>query len=215
MLVAPKNTSGFKEAAAEIEAEKIQEFYSTEDAPLENATEVSAASVKRATDATIKELGYEVKTEFTSNDALDIFASAASFSTPIGVAAPLSGTTWLRFHEGLLKGHTLLKHVGQSDAALLARLARQRWIKGASTYINEAVAAQVISKTIATSRSTVTAWLKKAKAGDRLRLSYSGKEVVGRTALKGKTAVQNSTNARTILQSNGKGGYHVHTSFPE
>jgi RHS repeat-associated protein len=130
-------------------------------------------------------------------------------------ATSASGGTasgWLAFHEGA-GGHTLARHVAQTDAQLIARLAGSK-ISDASTFSSQAIAETVISRTIAASRSAVRGWLRGAPVNGRFRLDYVGGDVIGRGITKGATAVTDRTDAVIILRHLGGGRYHVLTAYP-
>ena len=133
--------------------------------------------------------------------------------------SPSSNTGWLQHWErlglGNSRGHVIAEHVGKSDADLIARLAGSKKISAASTFTDQATAEAVIGGTIRHNRIDLVAWLRSAQPGDRLRLSHSGTDVIGRGIKKGQTLVGDRTNARIILQAIGNGDYHILTAFPE
>ncbi len=120
---------------------------------------------------------------------------------------------WLAYHEGSALGHTLARHVGKTDADLISRLATQRRITGASSFTNEAIAESVISSTIKSNRGAIKSWLRSGMTNS-LRLEYSGSTNIGRGIMRTTNVVNDLTNARVILKSNGNGGYFILTSFP-
>lgn len=126
--------------------------------------------------------------------------------------------SWLQNWEGIGRGtsvgHTLDKHVGQTDAALLARLNSNSRLRNASTFTNRSTAESVIGNTISANRNQLNSWIRSANPGDRIRLNYSGTDVIGRGATRG-AGVGNRTNARVILQMRDNGKYHILTAFPE
>ena len=125
---------------------------------------------------------------------------------------------WLQHWEGVGSGrsvgHTLGRHVGQTDADLLARLDSNSRLRSASTFTDQSTAESVIGQTISTNRNQLNAWVNSAKPGDRLRLDYSGTDVIGRGATRG-AGVGDRTNARVILQMRENGKYHILTAYPE
>ena len=137
---------------------------------------------------------------------------------PISAVQKESDTTWLQNWEGIgigrSVGHTLDVHVGQSDNDLLVRLESNSRIRGASTFTDQSIAESVIGQTISTNRNQINAWVRSAKPGDRLRLDYTGTDVVGRGATRG-IGVSDRTNARVIIQMRENGKYHILTAYPE
>ena len=108
-------------------------------------------------------------------------------------------------------GHLLAKHVGQTEAQLLERLAQEPGITGSSSFYNRATAESVVSRTLAAKQAEIGAWLCGNKP--QLKLKYSLPENVGRTVSKGVTGAVDSANLRLILRldSSMPNGYRVHT----
>ena len=113
-------------------------------------------------------------------------------------------------------GHTLARHVGQTDAALRARLAREPGISAASTYTDRAIAEATVGLVLAEQAKRIQTWA--ARQGNRpnLALSYSGpsKHVIGRTLPRGRREPIPSTDAVVVLRCDGT-GFYVLTSYPE
>ena len=65
---------------------------------------------------------------------------------------------WLQFHESA-GGHTIARHVGGTDAELLARIQNSPRISGTSTFLDQTMAESVISATIGANRVILNAWL--------------------------------------------------------
>jgi len=133
------------------------------------------------------------------------------------VAANKQG--WLQHWEGVGRGrsvgHTIKHgHVGATDADLLSRLSSSPRLRSASTFTDQATAESVISQTISSNRNQLNAWVRSASPGDRLRLNYTGSDVIGRGVSRG-ASVGDRTNARIILQMRDNGKYHILTAFPE
>jgi len=144
------------------------------------------------------ELGSNHWNFFNSLDELDGFVSGGQ-----------SGG-WLGFHEGV--GHTIARHVGKTDAQLIARLNSSSRISGASTFTNQATAEAVISSTIRGNRANLNAWLRSGSSRN-LVLDYTGNSIIGRGIMRGQSAVTNLTNARVVLKPNGNGGFNILTAF--
>lgn len=111
--------------------------------------------------------------------------------------------------------HVLEKHVGMTDSELLARLSNNTKISGASTYTNDVIANRVVNLALNDSAniSKIESWLAKGAKGN-LPLKIEGADVVGRGASQGSILVENMTNAKIILKSDGVGGYDILTSYP-
>ena len=113
-------------------------------------------------------------------------------------------------------GHTLARHVGQSDDALRDRLARERGISAASTYTDRTTAEAVIARTLTQHESRVQAWTSRTGNRPNLALSYRGepRQIIGRTLRRGAREPVPSTDAVVVLRWAGR-DYYVLTSYPE
>ena len=121
--------------------------------------------------------------------------------------------SWIQYHERL-GGHTLARHIGKTDAQLVTRLQQSTRIRGASTFLNQAIAESVISQTIKRNRSTIRQWLSSGSS-DPLVLQFTSRNVIGRGILRSEQTVYSMTNARVLLRRSPNGGYYVHTAYPE
>ena len=113
-------------------------------------------------------------------------------------------------------GHTLARHVGQTDAALRARLARERGISAASTYTDRAIAEATVGRVLAEQSKRIKTWTERQGNRPNLALSYRGpsKLVIGRTLPRGRREPIPSTDAVVVLRWDGA-GFYVLTSYPE
>jgi len=111
-------------------------------------------------------------------------------------------------------GHILRKHVGQSEADLRRRLAREENITGASTYTDRATAEHVVGAAIAQSQDQIQSWLRLDRHPN-LVLEYDGTEAIGRTMNRGEVHSRPCTHALVVLKYAGANRYYVLTSYPE
>lgn len=111
-------------------------------------------------------------------------------------------------------GHILRKHVGQSEADLRRRLAREENITGASTYTDRATAEHVVGAAIAQSQDQIQSWLRQDRHPN-LVLEYDGTEAIGRTMNRGEVHSRPCTHALVVLKYAGANRYYVLTSYPE
>jgi hypothetical protein len=113
-------------------------------------------------------------------------------------------------------GHTLARHVGQTDDALRARLARERGISAASTYTDRAIAEATVGRVLAEQSKRIQTWTSRQGNRPNLALSYRGssKDVIGRTLPRGRREPVPSTDAVVVLRWDGS-GFYVLTSYPE
>jgi len=110
-----------------------------------------------------------------------------------------------------LGGHTIARHVGRTDADLAARLASQRGIRAASTFLNQAEAEAAVANALAANAEEVASWMASGANGRLpLNIPFSG----GRVLQRGASVSTPGTGARIVLEGNGRGGYNILTSYP-
>ena len=107
-------------------------------------------------------------------------------------------------------GHLVARHVGQSAAALDARIAAQANVNVASSFQTLAEAQGAVASVLSRNAQAVSSW---ANAGASGRLVVNGPFSGGLVRVVGGNSAQ-ATGARIVLQGNGSGGYHVLTGFP-
>lgn len=111
-------------------------------------------------------------------------------------------------------GHLLLKHVGQSEADLMARLAAEPKITGSSSFYDRAVAESAVSDAIDGNAGKISDWL--SGSSGRLKIEYTGQSPVGITVARGASGAVDVSSFRLILVRNPSmpAGYHILTGFP-
>lgn len=115
-------------------------------------------------------------------------------------------------------GHTLDRHVGKTDAELRARLARERQIAAASTYVDTETAEATVAAALEQQARRVRAW--RARRGPRpnLALDYDGPSTtrIGRMLRRGaRTAVECDDAVVVLRWDNRRDDFYVLTSYPE
>lgn len=120
--------------------------------------------------------------------------------------------------EALSNGqHVLERHVGLSDSDLLARIGSNPKISGASTFTNDLIADNVANAALRDTGNMgkINNWLANGPKGN-LPLTFKGSSgnIVGRGVTQGSTIIEDMTNAKIILKSNGSGGYDILTAYP-
>lgn len=128
---------------------------------------------------------------------------AAAFS-------PLVEGGGLAAHEAA-GGHTLLEHVGRTDAELASRLAAMPRLKAASSFANRAQAEAAISSALNANSASVGAW---ARAGANGRLVINGPFNGGSVLLRGATGPVTGNGVTAVLQGNGYGNWRIITGYP-
>lgn len=113
-------------------------------------------------------------------------------------------------------GHTLLKHVGRSDAELAERLEREPKIRASSSFTDEATAEAAVRGAIEQQWPRIESWLREG-ASQRLPIEYRGQAVIGRGISRGDTEAGPRTSARVVLERNADApaGFFVLTAYPE
>jgi Bacterial CdiA-CT RNAse A domain len=114
-------------------------------------------------------------------------------------------------------GHTLVRHVGRSDADLKERLRREPSISAASTYSDRVIAERVVARALARNRARVDQWLARPGSRPNLTLDYRGdaKESIGRSLSRRNSQPVTCSDAVVVLRWDGRKGFIVLTSYPE
>jgi hypothetical protein len=117
-----------------------------------------------------------------------------------------------------LKGHTIEKHVGKSEAWLRNRLEKDPKMKNepfASSFRNEAIANRVQGQFVKQNRAALEAWLEKSGKGGRLTRKVEMNEPVGIVVERGKTgATVTNISVVVAVRDSSPQGWHILTSFP-
>ncbi len=136
------------------------------------------------------------------------------------VASVRSGRIVLAEHEATALrgagGHTIARHVGQTDAQLAERLASTK-LKAVSTFVSLKEAEQAISVVVRTSRRPIATWARIAKVGDTLPIDLvAGGQGVGRVLIRGAATPVVGRSVRVVLRKQAFKGklYYVLTAFP-
>ena len=112
-------------------------------------------------------------------------------------------------------GHTITRHVGLSDADLLARLAAESGIAGASTFSDLATAESSVADVLAENEGEIEAFLQ----GNQAKLVLNGQApgLVGRYVAQGATDVVDVSGVRVVLQRDPAlaTGYRIQTAYPQ
>lgn len=120
----------------------------------------------------------------------------------------------LAAHEAL-GGHTLLKHVGQTDEELFTRVVREG-VTGASTFANATDAERLISDVISVHPSEISNWLN-GPGANNLSLPLSFIETTGRKVSRGQIDAQNVNGVLVVLKKSTSSpiGYIILTAYPQ
>ena len=100
-------------------------------------------------------------------------------------------------------GHTLARHVGKSDAELLARLKAEPDISAASTYTDRATAERVVAQVITKKRAEIEKWEARDGSRPNLALRLALGVVIGRSTEQGETRAVEVRDAVVVLRWTG------------
>ena len=115
-----------------------------------------------------------------------------------------------------LGGHTLQRHVGKSDADLIARLEREPSISSASTYTDRATAERVVGAALRQDNRAFTSWRARSGRRPNFALRYRADRVIGRTMARGRAESVPCDRAVIVLRwDERRERYYVLTSYPE
>jgi len=179
-------------------------------------TDQSAAALARA-------LGADPATADKIGTGVDI---AVPIVVTLGVgaarvAAIRAGRISLIEHEAAagsrVGGHTILKHVGKTEAELQARLAAEAGIPAASTFESLEVAERTLYQGLKSNRSAIEAWAKTAAPGARKAFFYNAPNPVGQGVVRATNQLVKMSKVRFVLKMEAYQGklYYILTAFPE
>ena len=113
-------------------------------------------------------------------------------------------------------GHTLARHVGETDEELLQRLRRERRISAASTYTDRASAESVVGATLAAGGRSFDAWRRRTGRRPNFVLHHSANRVIGRSISRGRSSSEPCEDAVVVLRwDERRRDFYVLTSYPE
>ncbi len=170
-------------------------------------------------------LGVEAKSANNIGLAIDIGVPLA-FSAAIlamRVAAVKAGRINLATHEAApgsaVGGHTVLKHLDQTEAMLRRRLVLEPHIPAATTFLNRNVAEEAISRALQLASPQITKWAQKGAAGftvNYLPIVVPVGKIIGQGVVRATGKLTPMTRVRVVLKYeffNGK-PYYVLTAYP-
>ncbi len=133
-------------------------------------------------------------------------ANASLTATPVGSRYDLEG-------DERRGGHTLSRHVGKTDAELVARLKSEPDISAASSYTDKPTAERMVAEVLNANRSQVSRW-ESGSSHPNLAVRAKGSEVIGRSVSRGSSKVQD-VRAAVVVLSWAERDWFVLTSYPE
>lgn len=131
-------------------------------------------------------------------------------------APPVSSASHDLSADEALGGHTLQRHVGKTDADLIARLRREPQISSASTYTDRATAERVVGDALRSGNRAFAAWRERSGRKPNFVLRYHADRVIGRSVGRGQTTSVPCNRALVVLRwDERRARYYVLTSYPE
>jgi hypothetical protein len=146
-------------------------------------------------------------------------AAAGTIGTAVDIAVPLAvsaavgaarlvairfGRISLAEHEAAagsrLGGHTILKHVGKSEAELRARLVAEPRRQLVSTFDSLPVAERVPYRALRANKSAIEAWARGARPLEKQEFFFTSGEVVGTVLLRATNQLLRAKNVRVVLK---------------
>jgi len=147
--------------------------------------------------------------------------AVAGWVGAVRVASIRAGRISLVQHEALagsrLGGHTILKHVGKTEAELRARLAAERGITAASSFTTLAHTERAISSGLRANANRIQAWARTAGTNrPDLIFNHEVGYIVGQTVPRLSNRLQQVSRLRIVLrlQTYNNMPYYILTAFP-
>ena len=113
-------------------------------------------------------------------------------------------------------GHTLQRHVGKTDADLLARLERERQISSASTYTDRETAEEIVGAALRSDDRSLAAWRERSGRRPNFVLRYQAGRAIGRSMRRGRARAAPCNRALVVLRwDDRRQREYVLTSYPE
>ena len=114
-------------------------------------------------------------------------------------------------HRG---GHTVKRHIGETDAELRERLERERNISAASTWTDLDAAEETVGEALQANRPRIEQWEERGTRRPNLALHFNAGRVIGRSMYRGSDQAEDVTHAVIVLRADGP-GFFVLTTYPE
>jgi len=136
------------------------------------------------------------------------------------LAAVRVGRISLIEHEAVagsrLGGHTMLKHIGKTEAEMRGRLFAQPRITAVSTFKTLEVAERTLYEAMKANRAAIEAWARAASPGATEAFYYMAASPVGQGVVRATNTMVQMNKVKFVLkmqQYNGK-LYYILTAFP-
>jgi len=113
-------------------------------------------------------------------------------------------------------GHTILKHVGRTEAQLRARLLTDRKIPAATTFTNLREAEHTVAEALRANKDAIQEWAKTARMGNNRTLVFEAGRIIGGGVVRATNRMQSMTGVIVVLrkQLSQNRIYFVVTAYP-
>lgn len=182
-----------------------------------NGAELDAGSkwgVDKNGEYSFKETGEVVDVKNPNNqfDGKNIYDAKGSISKNTNVPEETGAT--LIFHENL-GGHAIRRHVGKTDAQLLARFDSEPRVLASSTFTDMKTADWAIGNGIAANQDKISNFM--AGSDSRIVLNHESSTNIGRVINKGQTKSVDSNKIVIVIDKNPlmPNGYRIQTAYPK
>ncbi|WP_368570660.1 RNase A-like domain-containing protein, partial [Acinetobacter baumannii] len=124
-----------------------------------------------------------------------------------------SGST-LVFHENL-GGHAIRRHVGKTDAQLLARFENEPKVLASSTFTDMKTADWAIGNGMAANKDKISTFM--SGSDTRMIINYESSTNIGRVIQKGQTTAVDSNKIVIVIDKDPlmPNGYRIQTAYPK
>lgn len=141
--------------------------------------------------------------------------SAAGF---VGAARAISirrGAISLAAEEAA-GGHTILKHVGQTEAQLRARLLAEKRIPAATTFASLREAEHAVADALRANKDAIQEWARTSRVGDKKIVQFDAGRVIGAGVVRATNRMHSMTGVIVVLRKEISQNrvYFVFTAYP-
>jgi len=186
----------------------IREVWTGE--PTKTLTQQAGESVARG-------MGANEKQAERAGIVLDVAVplAVAAVTTAVRVMSVRAGRIALAEHEAL-GGHTILKHVGRTEAQLRTRLLAEANIPAASSFPSLRVAETVISDAMKARAPLVRAWASSANQGSKYVWVHNAAKTIGYGVVRQSGVITNMQKVLIVLKPTQVSGklYFILTAYP-
>lgn len=172
---------------------------------------------QQAGEAIAREFGANDKQAERAGVVLDVAVpfAVAGVTMAVRVMSVRAGRIALAEHEAL-GGHTILKHLGRTEAQLRTRLVAEANIPAASSFPSLNVAENVISDAMKARAQLVRAWAATEKQGSKYVWVHNATKTIGYGVVRQSGALANMQKVLIVLKPTQVSGklYFILTAYP-